>query len=131
MKKTISYIVAATTMFAFMTPAFATTSSQSAAGEVVTITVTNVTTTSTDFTYRPSPNVWLNIESNPSNYGITAANDLTTTSNGNEYGTLSKSTGYAQRNKTVAPGNNIPKPTANDPSALPGSGWGWVGGSGS
>ena len=131
MKKIIGSLITAGCVFALITPSFATTSSQSTPGGVVTVTVANVPTTTTNFTYQPSPNVRLHIESNASNYAITAANDLTTTANGNEYGTTSAATGYAQRTKTVAPGTDIPAPSAADPSALPGTGWGWVGGAGS
>ena len=131
MKKIIGSLITAGCVFALTTPSFATTSSQSNPGDVVTVTVNNVTTTTTDFTYLPSPNVRLHIESNASNYAITAANDLTTTANGNEYGTTSAATGYAQRTKTVDAGSDIPAPSAADPSALPSGGWGWVGSSGS
>ena len=131
MKKIIGSLITAGCVFALITPSFATTSTQTNPGGVVTVTVTNVPTTTTNFTYQPSPNVRLHIESNASNYAITAANDLTTTANGNEYATTSGATGYAQRTKTTAPGTDIPAPGVADPATLPGNNWGWVGGGGS
>lgn len=80
-------------------------------------------------TYDPSPSVLMAVKDTTTAYAIKATNSLTDKSNGMEYGTTSAATGYAQRTKTVDAATAVPVPT--DAATLDGSGWVWMGGSGS
>ena len=128
MKKTFIAICCIAFMFSFSSAAFATQSSQADDFGTVTITVVGVTGTDTAFTFDPSPSVGLSITTTDADYAITSANSLTSETNGQEYGTKSTATGYAQRDKTTAKGLG-PVATASA-TALPGGGdWNWQGGS--
>ena len=108
--------------------AFATASAQD--GVTVTITVTDPGLED-DFTYDASPNVAVEIVAEQAAYAIATANMLLGTDNasGMEYGTLSTSTGYAQRKKTTAIGEGPAAPA--DEVTLDGtSTWIWMGGDG-
>ena len=124
MNKKLSAIYFIAIFFMAVPMAFATDSTQD--GVTVTITVGSVLSTTTPFTYDASPNVDINIITSAAEYAITTANNLTNTTTGMEYGTLSTSTGYAQRTKTSDAGADSVTPASA--TALPGD-WAWMGGS--
>ncbi len=96
---------------------------------IVTIPTTNVPSASNSFTYSPSPNVGMNILSSATAYSIMAANSVTNTTNGMEYGTLNTATGYAQGTKTTLAGKG-PSTTGQTSTTLSTDvTWGWMGGS--
>ena len=127
MKKTFIAICCIAFMFSFSSAAFATTSTQATGFKTVTITVAGVTGTDTAFTFNPSPSVGLSITTSDTDYAITSANSLTSETNGQEYGTKSTATGYAQRDKTTAKGTGPAVTTSA--TALPTGTWNWQGGS--
>ena len=94
------------------------------AGQTLTISDTDA-----DFTFNPSPNVYIgyNVEStNGNTFAINTYNSVTSTDTGMEYGMASDSTGYYQRKKAETPLTN---PSAANKSAF--SAWTAVGGGGS
>ncbi|PXF58667.1 MAG: hypothetical protein C4B58_05855 [Deltaproteobacteria bacterium] len=132
MKKTFIAMCCIAFMFVFSSTVLATTTStQSSPGEQVSISVTNVSG-ATSFTFDPSPRVGIRVATSESAYAITAANSLTGTDNGMEYGTYNTATGYALKAKTTAAGTEAANgPTApTDEDTLGGSGtWNWQGAS--
>jgi hypothetical protein len=131
MKTIVMTISIVAVIFMAVPAAFAASATQSD----TTVTITS-TGNEPDFEYDASPSVAVKIITDATAYAITTANMLTGTDQGNglEFGTLSTSTGYAQREKTTESGtvwgtNGPEAPTAVD--ALPGSGWIWQGGDGS
>ncbi len=110
--------------------AFAAAGDSSQVGTTVTVGQT----AATSLTYNASPSVSMNVKATTSAYSIETANILTTKTNGQEYGTKSTSSGYAQRNKTTASGTSL---TANGPTVAAqtatsldtGTAWTWMGGS--
>lgn len=130
--KTIMSTLCVLALVLMVTPMAFATSSDAMDGVTVTITVTDPGL-ETDFTYDASPNVEVTIEATPAAYSITTANTLLGVSTsgdvtGMEYGTLSVSTGYAQRQKTTDVGDG--PEVCTDEAALPGSDWTWMGGDG-
>ena len=85
-------------------------------------------TATTQLTYNPSPNVAMNVVNTTSQYSIMAANILTDTTNGIEYGTLNTSTGYGQGTKTTGVGEG-PSATGQTATSVPASITTWMGGS--
>jgi hypothetical protein len=124
MKKALAIVCFIAVLFLAAAPsAFAVAS---ATDGTLTLPTTNVTGAPPSFTFKTSPNVRIDCVLTATNYGIVTTNDKTDTTNGQEFGVLSTSTGYALRTKTVAVNTAAPTPTA---LALPGTGWGWMGGS--
>ena len=83
-----------------------------------------------DLTFNVSPNVEMSVYVTTTDYAITSANTQTDTDNGMEYGVLSTSTGYAQRQKST---DKTEGPeTVTSATSLPSGGgtWAWMGGSG-
>ncbi len=97
-------------------------------------TTVTVGTAPTSLIYNASPSVSMNVKATTSAYSIETANILTTTTNGQEYGTKSTSSGYAQRNKTTDSGTalNTNGPTVAAQTAVlldTSAAWTWMGGS--
>ena len=92
------------------------------AGQTLTISDNDA-----DFTFDPSPNVYLgyNIDNNGETFAINTYNDVTSTDTGMEYGMASDFTGYYQRQKAETP---LANPNADDKSAF--SDWTAIGGGG-
>jgi len=131
MKKKLISLLCAGSIAAFAATAFAadTPSTQAANFGLVTVTVAGVPSTTTAFTFSPSPSVGISIIASDTAYSIMSANSLTDTTNGLEYGTLSSATGYAQGTKTTAAGTG-PSTTGQTSTALSTAvTWGWMGGS--
>ena len=100
-------------------------------GGTVTITVAGVPGTTTSFTFDSSPKVGISIFTSDTAYAITTANSLTgaNNSNGQEYGTLSTASGYAQRDKSTDTGAGPVVTGAADTLPTTGGDWNWQGGS--
>ena len=128
MKKSIVAICCMAFMFLFSSAVLAA-EFHNTPGGTLTITVLNVPGTTTNFTFDASPNVGISVFISDSGYAITTANSLTGAdkNNGQEYGTLSTASGYAQRDKTTNAGTGPTTTTAVN--ALPGTNWAWLGGS--
>ena len=128
MKKSIVAISCMAFMFLFSSAVLATTNANNGTGGTLTVTVNNVAATNTNFTFDSSPNVGIAVSTSDTAYAITTANTLTgaDNNNGQEYGTLSTASGYAQRDKTTNAGV-APAPTTSE-TALPGDNWAWMGG---
>ena len=128
MKKTFIAICCIAFMFAFSSTVLALTDINNGTGGTLTITVLNVKGTETDFTFDSSPSVGIATSTTDTDYTITSANSLTSRTNGQEYGTKSSASGYAQRDKTTDKGTG-PVVTSSA-TALPAGGtWNWQGGS--
>ena len=129
MKKTIVAICCIAFMFSFSSAVFALTNTTNGTGGTLTIDLTggSVPGTTTNFTFDSSPNVGIAVSTTDHDYAITTANSVTGTDNGQEYGTKSTATGYAQRDKTTAKGTGpVATTSATD---LPTGTWNWQGGS--
>ena len=128
MKKSIVAIFCMAFMFIFSSAVLAAEFNNGTGG-TLTITVANVDGTNNDFTFDSSPSVGLSASTSATAYAITTANSLTgaNNNNGQEYGTLSTASGYAQRDKTTDTENG-PQATASE-TTLPGGDWAWMGGS--
>ena len=127
--KTIMSTLCVLALIFMVTPmAFATGSTQ--AGVTVTIAVTDAGLED-DFEYDVSFNVAIEIVAAQAAYAISTANTLLGTDNesGMEYGTLSTSTGYAQRKKTTAIGVG-PAAPSDEVTLDATSTWIWMGGDG-
>ena len=124
MKKILGLFICMTIVIGFAAISQAGTGANASAGATLTITDADA-----DLTFNPSPNVWLgfNVDAAGSVFAINSQNDLTTDTNGMEYGIWSENTGYYQRQKTVDTGGALP--AAPDPTgADPFTGWTAMGG---
>ena len=129
MKKSIVAISCMAFMLLFSSAVFAITSVTNGTGGTLTINLSggSVPGTTTNFTFDSSPNVGISVSTTDHDYAITTANSVTGTDNGQEYGTKSTATGYAQRDKTTAKGTGPAVTTSA--TALPTGTWNWQGGS--
>jgi hypothetical protein len=125
MNKALKIVCLIAVLFLAVPSAFAGVSQT---GLTVTFTVANVAGADEDkpFTFKTSPNVFIAAATTATNYGIITTNGNTDKNNGQEFGVLNTSSGYAVRAKTI---DINTAPTAPTATTLTGDGWGWMGGS--
>ena len=132
MKKSIVAISCMAFMLLFSSAVFAITSVTNGTGGTLTIDLSggSVPGTTTNFTFDSSPSVGIAVSTTATAYAITTANSLTgaDNNNGQEYGTLSTASGYAQRDK-VTNANAGPTVTTSETALPAGGDWAWMGGS--
>lgn len=129
MKKKILICLCICSLIGVSASAFAADVTSSQTGTTVTVGAAP-----TQLTYNASPSVSVSVIASTTAYSIMAANILTDTTNGLQYGTLSTATGYAQGPKTTDSGSDL---TTNGPSTTGQSStaiatdvtWTWMGGS--
>ena len=131
MKKIFLTFACFSLVFAGASAAFAADgqSSQTAAGDTVTITAGSISG-APSFTFTPSPSVQITAyidHTNGNAYAMETTNSVTNATDGMVYAASNTSTGYAQRQKTSSEVTN--GLTDLTSTSIPSGDWAWMGGS--